>query len=406
MLIIGAGPSGSVAGALLCRKGHSCIVLERDVFPRFSIGESLLPQCMKFLEEADMLDAVREMKFQAKDGALFSWGSQLSAFDFSDQFFSEVWTGTYEVERAMFDSTLARRAEELGVNVRFGQKIIDAAPKVEASEVVTRDRDGVERRYRARFVLDASGFGRVLPRLLQLDSPSGFPVRRSLFTHVQDRIEHAEFDRNKILIAVHPEYADIWYWLIPFSNGRCSIGVVASEDCLDRFDGYRADTLKGLVAADPRLSAILANAVYDSPVNEISGYSTNVKQLWGDGFALLGNAGEFLDPIFSSGVTIAMKSASLAAAALDWQLRGEPVDWDDEFSRPLKRGVDVFRAFVESWYDGVLHEIIFAKQKDARIKRMICSILAGYVWDERNPYVSQTRKRLEVLAEFCRDRPH
>ena len=353
-----------------------------------------------------MLDAVREMKFQAKDGALFSWGNQLSAFDFSDQFFSEVWTGTYEVERATFDSTLARRAEELGVDVRFGQKIIDAAPKAEASEVVARDRDGVERRYRARFVLDASGFGRVLPRLLQLDSPSGFPVRRSLFTHVQDRIEHAEFDRNKILIAVHPEYADIWYWLIPFSNGRCSIGVVASKDCLDRFDGYRADTLKGLVEADPRLSAILANAVYDTPVNEISGYSTNVKQLWGDGFALLGNAGEFLDPIFSSGVTIGMKSASLAAAALDRQLRGEPVDWDDEFARPLKRGVDVFRTFVESWYDGVLLDIFFAKQKDARIKRMICSILAGYVWDERNPYVSQTRKRLEVLAELCRDRPH
>ena len=95
VLIIGAGPSGSIASALLCRKGHSCIVLERDVFPRFSIGESLLPQCMEFLEEADMLDSVREMQFQAKEGALFSWGSQLSSFDFSDQFLSEVWTGTY-----------------------------------------------------------------------------------------------------------------------------------------------------------------------------------------------------------------------------------------------------------------------------------------------------------------------
>ena len=357
---------------------------------------------MEFLEEADMLDAVREMHFQAKEGALFSWGSQLSSFDFSDQFLSEVWTGTYEVERAIFDSTLARRAEELGATVRFGHEIIGAAPKAEACEVVARDGNGVARRYRARFVLDASGFGRVLPRFLQLDSPSGFPARRSLFTHVQDRIEHVEFDRNKILITIHPENAGIWYWLIPFSNGRSSIGVVAAEDCLDGFDSCRTGTLRGLVEADPRLSAMLKDAVFDSPVSEISGYSTNVKRLWGDGFALLGNAGEFLDPIFSSGVTIAMKSASLAANALDRQLRGIPVDWDDEFAGPLKRGVDVFRAFVESWYDGVLHDIIFAKQKDARVKRMICSILAGYAWDERNPYVSQTRKRLGVLAELCR----
>ena len=403
VLIIGAGPSGSIAGALLCRKGHSCIILERDIFPRFSIGESLLPQCMEFLDEADMLDSVREMQFQAKEGALFSWGSQLSSFDFSDQFLSEVWTGTYEVERAVFDSTLARRAEELGATILFGHEIIDAAPKAEACEVVALDGNGVEHRYRARFVLDASGFGRVLPRLLKLDCPSSFPARRSLFTHVQDRIEHVEFDRNKILITIHPENTDIWYWLIPFSNGRSSIGVVASEDCLDGFESSRTDTLKGLVKADPRLSAMLKHAVFDSPVSEISGYSANVKRLWGDGFALLGNAGEFLDPIFSSGVTIAMKSASLAATALDRQLRGEPVDWDDEFARPLKRGVDVFRAFVESWYDGVLHDIIFAKQKDAKIKRMICSILAGYVWDKRNPYVSQTRKRLSVLAELCRN---
>ena len=373
------------------------------MFPRFSIGESLLPQCMEFLDEAAMLDSVHEMQFQAKEGALFSWGSQLSSFDFSDQFLSEVWTGTYEVERAVFDNTLARRAQELGATIHFGHEIIDAAPKAEASEVVARDSNGVERRYQARFVLDASGFGRVLPRLLQLDSPSGFPARRSLFTHVQDRIEHVEFDRNKILITIHPKNTDIWYWLIPFSNGRSSIGVVAGEDSLDGFESCRTGTLRGLVDADPRLSAILKDAVFDSPVSEISGYSTNVKRLWGDGFALLGNAGEFLDPIFSSGVTIAMKSASLAANSLDRQLRGVPVDWDDEFAGPLKRGVDVFRAFVESWYDGVLHDIIFAKQKDARVKRMICSILAGYAWDERNPYVSQTRKRLGVLAELCRN---
>ncbi len=361
---------------------------------------------MEFLEEADMLDRVREMHFQAKEGAVFSWRGELSTFDFSDQFCAEVWTATYEVERATFDHALAMRAEELGVDIRFGKEIIHAVPGAGASDVVARDVEGAEHHYRAKFVLDASGFGRVLPRLLDLDAPSGFPARRSLFTHVEDRIDHAEFDRNKILITIHPVDADVWYWLIPFSNGRCSVGVVADAAYFDQFEGSQAEIMRNLVNSDPWMQEWLANAVYDTPVSQINGYAANVTRLWGDGFALLGNAGEFLDPVFSSGVTIAMKSASLAAATVDRQLRGENVDWDREFARPLKRGVDVFRAFVESWYDGALHDIFFSKLKDEKVKRMICSILAGYVWDEHNPYVSRTRPRLEALAELCRMRAH
>ena len=99
-----------------------------------------------------------------------------------------------------------------------------------------------------------------------------------------------------------------------------------------------------------------------------------------------------------------MKSASLAAAAVDRQLQGNDVDWQAEFAQPLQRGVDVFRVFVESWYDGSLQDVIFSELQDERIKRMICSILAGYVWDETNPYVTRTRPRLSALAELCRNR--
>ena len=220
VLVIGAGPSGTVASTLLCNKGHDCIVLERDTFPRFSIGESLLPQCMEFLEEAGMLDAVRDMGFQKKDGAVFSQGGESSAFEFADQFSQNAWVATFEVVRADFDTALAISAQQQGVDIRFGQEITNATPAADRVSVVARDNDGAEHQYQAKFLLDASGFGRVLPRLLDLNTPSDFPSRQSLFTHIEDNIDHAGYDRNKILITVHPEHAYVWYWLIPFRNGR------------------------------------------------------------------------------------------------------------------------------------------------------------------------------------------
>ena len=123
----------------------------------------------------------------------------------------------------------------------------------------------------------------------------------------------------------------------------------------------------------------------------------------GPHYALLGNAAEFLDPVFSSGVTIAMKSASLAAHVLEKQLRGEHVDWQREFADELNYGVETFRAFVAGWYDGSLQDVIFFPRQQEKIRRMICSVLAGYVWDRENPYTGpQAHRRLRALAEICR----
>ncbi len=145
---------------------------------------------------------------------------------------------------------------------------------------------------------------------------------------------------------------------------------------------------------------LLANAVWDTPARTIKGYSADVKSLAGPGFALLGNAGEFLDPVFSSGVTIALTSASLAAKCVHAQLTGKPVDWDAEYAVPLKRGVDAFRVFVEAWYAGGFQKIIFHPAPQPEVRRMICSILAGYAWDLKNPYVAEPR-RLGVLEQVC-----
>ncbi|POZ50047.1 NAD(P)/FAD-dependent oxidoreductase [Methylovulum psychrotolerans] len=400
VIIIGAGPSGSIAAALLQKKGHQAIILEREVFPRFSIGESLLPQCMAFIEEAGMLQAVIEAGFQLKTGADFLCGDKRSEFYFADKF-SPGFETTFQVQRDRFDALLATEAQAQGTVIQWQHQVLGADFSGAKPVLTVCDEQKATYQTEADFVLDASGFGRVLPRLLNLESPTNFPVRQALFTHIEDRISGADYDRKQISIVIHPKMADVWYWLIPFSNGRCSLGIVGEPRLFDGFaDNQQA--FHALVAEEPNLSALLANAVYDTPINGIKGYSANVSALHGKGYALLGNAGEFLDPVFSSGVTIAMKSASLAADVLDRQFNGQAIDWQRDYAQPLQKGVDTFRTFVTSWYEGGLQDVIFYNQQQPNIKAMICSILAGYAWDERNPYVKNSQNRLNTLVELCR----
>lgn len=402
ILIIGAGPAGSVAAAMLRQQGRQVLMLERQQFPRFSIGESLLPQSMEYIEAAGLLQDVVEAGFQYKNGAAFVHGEARTAFDFRKKF-SPGWGTTYQVQRADFDNVLARGAERMGATLRFGDEVLAVEPG-EQPVVSVRRPDGSEYRIEADFILDASGFARLLPRLLDLESPSNFPVRGAIFCHVRDNIPaEADFDRNKILITTHPEHIDVWYWTIPFSNGCCSLGVVAEPSFFERYEGDDLQKLQAIVGEDPNLTSLLANAEWAVlPVRRITGYSANVSSLWGPGYALLGNAGEFLDPVFSSGVTIAFKSAQLASECLKRRYAGETVDWEREFSIPLRAGVKTFRRFVESWYQGGFQKIIYHPDQQPQVRDMISSILAGYAWDTNNPYVADdSGRRMRVLEELC-----
>lgn len=400
VLVIGAGPAGSVAAGLLRQRGIDVLVLEKEVFPRFSIGESLLPQSMEYIEQAGMLRAVVEAGFQYKNGAAFVRGDRYTDFDFRDKF-SPGWGTTYQVQRARFDDVLARDAVRQGAEVRFRHQVTALDVEGRGPVATVADADGASYQVRARIVLDASGFARVLPRLLDLESPSNFPVRGAIFTHVEDRIPPGTFDRNKIRVSIHPEHVGVWYWTIPFSDGRCSQGVVAEQSFLSRYAGTETERLWALVNEEPALAKLLANANWDTPARQIVGYSSNVKSLWGKGYALLGNAGEFLDPVFSSGVTIAFKSASLAVDCIAREFNGETVDWETDYARTLKDGVDCFRTYVEAWYEGRFQSVIFHPNASPEIRRMISSILAGYAWDRQNPFVAESRRRLRVLEQIC-----
>lgn len=400
VVIIGAGPSGSVSASLLKKQGFSVCVLEKQHFPRFVIGESLLPHCMEILEDAGLVDAVHaEKSFQFKNGAAFTWGNRYTYFDFTDKFTAGPGT-TYQVRRGIFDKILIDETAKKGVEVRFGHEVLALDNSGDVAVISARTEAGEDYQISAKFVLDASGYGRVLPRLMELDTPSHLPARLAHFTHIDDNITATDFDRNKILITTHPLHRDVWLWLIPFADNRCSIGVVGLPDVLE---GDSETVLKKFALECPMLNRILANANWNNefPFRNIQGYSANVKSLHGKHFALLGNAAEFLDPVFSSGVTIALHSAQLAARLVTKQLGGQAVDWEQEFTKPLMVGVNAFRTYVNGWYDTSFQDVIYARNPQPEIRQMISSILAGYAWDENNPFVAKSDARLKALAELC-----
>jgi len=401
--IIGAGPAGATAAAMLADAGKNVLVVEKQQFPRFSIGESLLPQCMQFIEEAGLLDLVENnaerLGFQYKEGAAFYYKGNKVNFDFRRKS-SEGPGTTYQVKRELFDQLLAQGAAEKGAEIRHGvalEAINFSDPN--AVKLSLSDSTGASEE-KARFVLDASGFGRVLPRLLSLESPSDFPVRQAVFCHVKSDLAGGDYDRTKILITVHPRYPDVWYWLIPFADGTASIGVVGASEYFAESKNEK-EALWNLVKDEPYLLEVLGEYRVARAEQSITGYSANVDRLFGDRFALLGNAGEFLDPVFSSGVTIAMQSSSLAVPLVLKELNNEAQDWQSQYSDKLRVGISTFRTFVKGWYDTRFQDVIFYPEQQQQVKEMICSILAGYAWDTNNPYVRDSERRLNVLAELC-----
>lgn len=403
--IIGAGPSGTVAACLLMQQGLSVCLIERDEFPRFSIGESLLPQSMDYLRQANMLDALLEnadaLGFQFKNGAAFYRSGHHTNFNFEEKF-SEGPGTTYQVKRAEFDNLLAEEAQKQGATIFFAHQVKGFRADHNTTYLDVVDlKTKQEKTITARFTLDGSGFGRVLPRLLDLEEPSELTPRKAVFTHFKDNIDSSKFDRNKILITVHPEIPDVWYWAIPFSDSTISVGVVGEIAQIERPEQSLEKTLLDFIKDDDNLSEVLTGAQIIAPVRTIGGYSANVKSLHGDKFALLGNAGEFLDPVFSSGVTIALKSAVQATDLVVKQLAGEQVDWQNEYELPLREGIDVFKYFVNSWYDTSLQSVIFFADGQPDVKAMVCSILAGYAWDKTNPFVKNTKRGLKILEQIC-----
>lgn len=401
VLIIGAGPSGTVAASILKQANYDVTIVEKQKFPRFVIGESLLPRCMDVLDEAGYLEVLKEQNYQKKYGALFLRGENSFAFTFDEQF-TDGWSWTWQVPRDHFDKVLADEAERKGIKILYETSVINIKFSKNLQEIEIEDKNGNTDKIEAKFVIDASGYGRVIPNLLDLNLPSSLKTRNSLFTQVIDvnRPKGELGDR----ITIIDSQAGVWIWIIPFSNGKTSVGFVAHPEFFEQYEGTIEERLRKMLDDDKLAKERFDGVEYAFEPQYIEGYSIGVKQLFGEGYVLTGNATEFLDPVFSSGVTFAVESGLQAAKLVAKQLAGENVNWEETYLKHMSQGVETFRTYVNGWYDNSLQTIFFAKNPNQKIKEQLCSVLAGYVWDKKNPYVRNHKKALSTLVGFINKR--
>lgn len=395
VLVIGAGPAGTVAASIIHKAGFKVKIVEKLKFPRFVIGESLLPRCMEALEEAGFLDAVKKAGFQEKFGAKFVKNGKICDYLFADQF-TPGWNWTWQVPREEFDKILADTVEKMGVAVSYETTVTGIEFKGSDSVTTIEDTEGNQSQIEARFIVDGSGYGRVIPRLFNLDRSSNLVPRKTLFAHVADTKRSMDDEPNRITIIVHQK--GIWVWVIPFSNGNTSVGFVGEPQFFEQQQGSNEQQLRALIATEPYLSDRLKDVEMIFEPRVLESWSAISSTFYGDGFVLTGNVTEFLDPVFSSGVTLATVSSQLAANLVIRKLHGESIDWNKEYTQPMMQGVDTFRSYVMAWYEGTLDTIFFADNQVAEIKSKICSVLAGYVWDTNNPYVKDHKTVLHKLA--------
>ncbi|TXH22177.1 MAG: NAD(P)/FAD-dependent oxidoreductase [Chitinophagaceae bacterium] len=397
VLVIGAGPAGTVAASIVNKAGYKVTVVEKMKFPRFVIGESLLPRCMEALEEAGFLDAVLQQGFQRKTGAKFVRDGKICDYSFSDQF-TDGWDHAYQVTRADFDLALSDALEAHGVPIQY-EKTVTAIQFQEdgSSKITIVDNAGNEQLIQAKFIIDGSGYGRVIPKLFGLDRPSNLPPRKAVFTHIKDINRQMDDEPDRITIVVHKP--DVWVWIIPFATGITSVGFVGSPDFFEKYTGTQDEILRALIADEPYIAERMKGVEFLWEPKILQSWSATTEKFYGNGFVLTGNVTEFLDPVFSSGVTLATVSSQLAGHLVVRHLRGEKVDWEKEYTLEMMQGVNTFRSYVLSWYDTSLHTIFFADNQDPEIKRRICSVLAGYVWDTDNAYVKNHDIVLQKLAK-------
>jgi len=400
VLVIGAGPAGTVAASMTNKAGLKTMIVEKSTFPRFVIGESLIPRVMDHLDEAGFMDAVNNANFQKKFGARFLKDGKVCEFDFSDRF-TNGWAWTWQCPRGEFDQILAKEVERQGVPVHYRTGVTAVEFKGSESSVTVEDENGEKSIIDAKFIIDASGYARVLPNLMGTAKTAKLPPRKAMFVHCRDEKRPEGREGWMITFVVHR--VDVWIWVIPFSNGTTSLGVVGNPEFFKDFTGTNEEIIRAIIDQDPNYRERFKGSEFLWDPKSLEAYSASTSEMYGEGYAIVGNSVEFLDPVFSSGVMFATESGILAGKLAARQLQGGEVNWPIEYEKYIQDAVDVFATYVKTWYDGALQDVFFVENPNQGIKQQLSSILAGYVWDKKNPFVRKHDTLVYTLSKFIRE---
>ncbi len=380
VLVVGGGPAGSTIAALLAQRGLDVVVLEKEQHPRFHIGESLLPLNMPLLERLGVADEVAAI-------GMPKWGvdfvspthERTVAFEFGDAWDKSL-PYSFQVRRSEFDHILLRNAATRGARVHEGWRAttldLDHARGVAA---VARDEAGAERRFEARFLVDASGRDTLVAAKLGLKERNPRHASAAIYGHFTGARRQEGRAEGNISIFW---FDHGWIWFIPLADGTTSIGAVCPPAYLKTRETEVTDFFRQTIARSPELSARLEGATMTGPATATGNYSYRARGMAGRNYLMVGDAYAFIDPVFSTGVYLAMNSAFQAADAVAAVLSRprEAARALARFDATVRRGLDRFSWFIYRMNQPALRDLFMNPRNILRLQEAVLSMLSGDVF--------------------------
>jgi flavin-dependent dehydrogenase len=399
VLVIGGGPAGSTIACLLAGRGYSVVVAEKDRHPRFHIGESLLPLNLPLFDRLGVRAKVESIAMM-KYGAQFcsaEHGRSLT-FDFSEQL-DPAWPYAYQVRRSEFDHLLLRHCAERGARVREGTRVTAVEFEPDGVAATTLDDDGATGRIRARFLVDASGRDTFLAGKLGMKRRNPKHSSAAIFGHFTGAERLPGREEGNISVFWFPHG---WMWFIPLKDGTTSVGAVCWPYYLKTRKGDLTEFFLETLALSPELAGRLRDARLTGPPTATGNYTYYADRMAGDRYILIGDAYGFIDPVFSSGVYLAMNSAFLGADVVEGCLRDPRAAprLYQRFDRQVRRGLRTFSWMIYRMTSPTMRDLLMGPKNVFRVQSAVVSFLAGDVFRFR-PVMPRIYLFRSIYYFFC-----
>ncbi|GAA4467708.1 NAD(P)/FAD-dependent oxidoreductase [Novipirellula rosea] len=384
-VVIGGGPGGCTAAAIVAQSGHSTLLIEREAFPRFHVGESLMPESYWPLERLGLIERMKDARFQVKKSVQFvsHHGNESAPFFFRQHDMRDC-SDTWQVERSEFDKMLFDRAEELGADCYDQTRLIDVRFD-EMQKIIgvrVRDRDGNEREIDCPVVIDATGQQSFIANKLKLKEVNPDLRKVAIWSYYRDAVRD-EGDNGGATIILNTESKESWFWFIPLSRGITSIGCVGDTDYMLKGRAKPEEVFYEELQRCPGLKPRLQNATRLGDIRVAKEFSYMTKQHAGDGWVLVGDALGFIDPVYSSGVYFALEMGVRAGDAVVEGFKKNDLSAAQlgGWTEPFLEGVQWLRKLVTAFYTKEFSIGRFMKEYPEHRGR-VTDLLIGRIFDE------------------------
>ncbi len=407
VFVIGCGPAGSTISALLAQKGRDVVVVDKDRHPRFHIGESLLPLNMPILQKLGVWEELNQIGIR-KDAAEFESHAldKTVVFKFSEAF-DKRWPHAFQVRRSDFDHMLLRNAAAKGARVFEGARAMSVEFGNQAQQqdtiVTLKIEDGSTQIWRSKFLVDASGRDTFLSDRFGIKQKNKKHASAALFGHFRNARRNTGSAEGNITIVW---FQHGWFWFIPLKDGTTSVGAVCWPAYMKSRTTDPTTFFMQTIALAPEISGRLVDAELTEPVTATGNYSYQSERMAGESYLMVGDAWAFIDPVFSSGVYLAMNSAMLGADVVDGVLNDHTSAprLYREFDRTIRRGVGTFSWLIYRMTSPVIRKLFMAPRNVFGVQSAVVSLLAGDVFRvgpvRPRLYLFRVIYYLNFLADF------